>query len=81
MNTLSCGEALTRFFAYLDRALAGEALEELEAHLDACLDCCDKLAFTRQLDAFVKERLPDSPMPLRLEARVREALARAAKGS
>jgi mycothiol system anti-sigma-R factor len=77
MTGLTCADAVTRFFAYLDRALAGEALEELEAHLEACLDCCDKLAFSRQLDAFVKDRLPDNPVPSGLEARLREALARA----
>lgn len=81
MSTLTCAEAVTRFFAYLDRALAGEALEDLEAHLEACLDCCDKLAFSRQLDAFVKERLPDAPVPAGLEARVRQALDRASKES
>jgi anti-sigma factor (TIGR02949 family) len=73
MSVLSCAQAMQRFFAYLDRALAGEALEDLEAHLEACLACCDKLAFSRELDAFVKQRL-HSPLPRRLEARVRRAL-------
>jgi hypothetical protein len=78
MSELTCAEAVTQFFAYLDRALAGEVLEDLEAHLDACLACCDKLAFSRQLDGFVKERLPDGPMPAGIEARVRRTLGRAA---
>jgi anti-sigma factor (TIGR02949 family) len=77
---ISCEQAVKRFFAYLDRALAGESLEELEAHLAACLACCDKLAFSRQVDAFVKSRLPDHPVPAALEARVRLALDRAAGG-
>jgi anti-sigma factor (TIGR02949 family) len=77
MKGLTCADAVTRFFAYLDRALAGEALDELEAHLEACLDCCDKLAFSRQLDAFVKDRLPDTSLPPGLETRLRRALARA----
>lgn len=81
MKGVSCAEAVTRFFAYLDRALTGEALDELEAHLEACLDCCDKLAFSRQLDAFVKDRLPDRPVPAGLEARVRAAVARTSKES
>jgi hypothetical protein len=72
--TLTCAQAVQSFFAYLDRALAGEPLENLEAHLAACLDCCDKLAFSRQLDAFVRDRLPDAPATKALEARVREAL-------
>lgn len=74
---LSCEQAVQSFFAYLDRALGGEPLEDLEQHLAACLDCCDKLAFSRQLDTFVRERLPDAPATKGLEARVREALRRA----
>jgi mycothiol system anti-sigma-R factor len=75
--TLTCEQAVKQFFAYLDRALAGEDLAELEAHLEACLDCCDKLAFSRELDEFVKRHLPDHPVPPALEARVRRALGRA----
>jgi hypothetical protein len=72
---------MQEFFSYLDRALAGEALEDLEAHLNECLSCCEKLAFSRRLDAFVKERLPDATVPGDLAARVREAIARAAGGA
>ena len=78
MTVLNCAEAVKQFFAYLDRALAGESLEDLERHLDACLSCCDKLAFSRELDAFISRRLPEGVSPEGLEARVREALARAA---
>ena len=74
MGPLTCEQAVRQFFLYLDRALAGESLQDLEAHLEACLDCCDKLAFSRQLDAFFKERLPDSPVPPALEAQIRQAL-------
>jgi hypothetical protein len=75
MDDMTCDQAVRQFFTYLDRALAGEALQNLEAHLDACLACCDRLAFSRQLDAFMRARLPESPMPAALEARVRRALA------
>ena len=75
MSAMTCEQAVRQFFIYLDRALAGEALQDLEAHLDACLACCDRLAFSRQLDAFVRARLPDAPIPEALEARVRRALA------
>ena len=77
MTVLTCAEAVKQFFAYLDRGLAGESLEGLEAHLERCLSCCDKLAFARQLDTFVRSRLPEGAMPDGLEARVRQALARA----
>jgi Putative zinc-finger len=72
---LTCEQAVQQFFAYLDRALAGEPLDDLEAHLESCLSCCDKLAFSRRLDRFVKQRLPDAPLPDGLEARMRRTLS------
>ncbi len=74
MSGLSCAQAMQRFFTYLDRALAGEALEELETHLEVCLACCDKLTCSRDLDAFVKQRL-GTGVPVGLETRIRRALA------
>jgi anti-sigma factor (TIGR02949 family) len=74
MKRLTCEQAAQQFFAYLDRALSGEPLEALEAHLTACLACCDKLKFSRQMDAFIKARLPEATLPQELEARIRRAL-------
>lgn len=74
MKRLSCSEAVQQFFSYLDRALAGESLEALEEHLEACLDCCDRLRFSRSLDAFVKERLGGASLPDGLEERIRRAI-------
>lgn len=71
---LSCSQAVQRFFAYLDRALEDEALADLEAHLETCLDCCEKLEFSRRLDAAVKARLAAAPLPEGIEARIRRAL-------
>jgi anti-sigma factor (TIGR02949 family) len=75
VNRMSCEQAMRQFFAYLDRALSGEPLALLDEHLKACLDCCDKLGFSRQLDAFVKSRLQDEPLPEGIEARIRKRLA------
>jgi anti-sigma factor (TIGR02949 family) len=75
MNRMSCEQAMRQFYAYLDRALSGERLTELNDHLKACLDCCDKLQFSRQLDNFVKSRLGDESLPEGIEARIRKELA------
>ena len=72
---MNCEEALRRLTAYLDKALAGEDLEALEMHIDACLDCCDRLEFSRKLDRVVKERSGDEPLPEGIEQRIRRALA------
>lgn len=77
---LTCEQAVQQFFAYLDRALASEPLEALEKHLADCLDCCDRLEFNRRLDAFVKARLGEAPLPQGLEARLRQGLTRARVG-
>lgn len=74
MSRLTCEQAMRQFFAYLDRALSGEASDDVELHLEECLSCCDRLAFTRQLDVFVKARLPESDAPAGLEQRIRERL-------
>ena len=78
MNAMSCQDAQRRFFAYLDRALAGEDVESLEAHLEACLECCDRLAFSRRLDSFVRSRLGEAALPEGIEERVHRALTAAA---
>jgi len=72
---MNCEEAVRQFFTYLDRSLAGEALGALEAHLRECLDCCEKLEFTRKVDSFVKARLETGTVPAGLEDRLRKCLA------
>jgi hypothetical protein len=74
---LTCEEAVSQFFAYLDRALEGAPLEAMDKHLEECLDCCDRLQFSRRLDAFVKARLGEAPLPEGLEERLRQGLLRA----
>lgn len=71
---LTCSDAVRQFFAYLDGALAGGPLEELEEHLEACLDCCQKLDFSRRLDAFVKDRLGEESLPEGIEERIRRRI-------
>ena len=71
---MSCDDAFRAFFSYLDGACAGEQLEALEAHIAACLDCCDRLEFSRRLDTFVKARMGQAPLPSGAEERIRRAL-------
>ena len=76
-DRITCAEATRQFFAYLDRALEGAPLEAVEKHLEHCLDCCDRLEFSRRLDAFMRARLAEAPLPEGLEARLRQGLLRA----
>lgn len=76
MTRMSCEEAMRQFFGYLDRALSGEPLEALEAHLQECLECCDRLQFNRRLDGAVKARLAEGRLPEGVEDRLRERLGK-----
>ena len=76
-DRVTCAEAVRQFFAYLDRALEGKPLEMFEKHLEDCLDCCDRLQFSRRLDAFTRARLGEAPLPEGLETRLRQGLLRA----
>ena len=80
MTPLTCDQVMKQFFAYLDGALSGEPVDQIEEHLEECLSCCDKLAFSRQVDTFVKARVPEGKVPEGFEARVRQALQRAQTG-
>jgi anti-sigma factor (TIGR02949 family) len=76
LNGLRCEDAVRQFFLYLDRALAGEELKSLEDHLEACLDCCDKLEFSRRVDTLMKDRFQDARLPEGLEERIRRRINR-----
>jgi len=72
---LSCTQAVQQFFVYLDNALKGDDVADLEAHLEACLDCCERLEFSRKLDALVRTRLAGASLPEGIEQRIRRTLA------
>lgn len=46
---ISCKDAVTRLWAYLDRALGRVQEQELEEHLGLCRHCCGELEFARQI--------------------------------
>jgi anti-sigma factor (TIGR02949 family) len=75
MSRVSCEQAVQQFYAYLDRALSGESLEALEEHLAACLDCCDKVQFSRRVEDFMRERLGGALPSAGLADRIKRGLA------
>lgn len=74
---MTCEEAMKLFFAYLDKALKGQQLETLEDHLQECLDCCEHLDFTRQVNRVVGDRLQQQPVPGDLAKRLEAVLLEA----
>lgn len=53
---LTCEEALSRAYEYLDGELAPEAQEEMHGHLEACRRCHSRFDFQRRFLDFVYER-------------------------
>ena len=77
MSRLNCEQAMRQFYAYLDRALSGESLEALEEHLSACLDCSDRVQFSRRVEELMHARLGEAQalLPAGLEDRIKRGLA------
>lgn len=67
---MTCDEAVRSFLAYLDQALKGRKLEDLENHLNHCIDCCDHLEFTRRVNAFVGVKVANEEVPPDLVSRI-----------
>lgn len=48
---ISCKEAVSRLYAYLDRNLGRVPEAEMEEHLSLCRHCCGELEFAKQVRA------------------------------
>ncbi len=68
-----CGELFEKLDLLLDRELPAHELDQLEAHLSACLPCEDRRDFESQLRAVVRSRCADEAPP-ELLAKIRAAL-------
>lgn len=66
---MSCKEAVTRMWAYLDRNLGRVQEQEMEEHLGLCRHCCGELEFAKQIRDRLKQ--PGEGTDLSPEARVK----------
>jgi len=64
---ISCKEAVSRLYAYLDRNLGRVPEAEMEEHLKLCRHCCGELEFAKQVRAAL--RRPGTKTALTVEAR------------
>jgi anti-sigma factor (TIGR02949 family) len=51
---ISCKEAVSRLYAYLDRNLGRVPEAEMEEHLKVCRHCCGELEFAKQVRAALR---------------------------
>lgn len=65
---ISCKEAVSRLYAYLDRSLKRVPEAEVEEHLKLCRHCCGELEFAKQVRAAL--RRPGTATALSPEVRL-----------
>lgn len=51
---ISCKEAVSRLYAYLDRNLGRIPEAEVEEHLKLCRHCCGEIEFAKQVRAALR---------------------------
>lgn len=66
---ISCKEAVSRLYAYLDRNLGGFSEAQVEEHLKVCRHCCGELEFAKQVREAL--RRPGSATALAPDVRTR----------
>jgi mycothiol system anti-sigma-R factor len=72
---IDCREAVRRMWAYLDRSLADQPVEEFETHVETCQRCCGELEFSRHLREMVAETDTAQAIPPEVRSRVELLLA------
>lgn len=53
-KALTCSEAVSKLWDYLDHAVTPNDQERVEAHLSFCRTCCGELEFAKELRAFLR---------------------------
>ncbi len=72
--TRDCAAVKEQFSAYLDGAMDGRTMQALAAHLDVCAICSSEFETWRSVQAVLGELGP-APLPMALQAQLRDALA------
>jgi mycothiol system anti-sigma-R factor len=67
---ISCQEALSALYEYLDGELEGVTQERVKAHLDVCARCYPKLALEKSFLAAVKKAGGGEKAPPELKGKV-----------
>ena len=59
---ITCAEAVTRLWEYVDKALPVEDEQQVDEHIAVCRQCCGEAEFAGQLKGFLsthtRDRLP-----------------------
>ena len=69
-----CEQILREVYPYLDAALSDAAREEIQLHLDECLDCLHVYDFHAELRLIIAKKCREQTVPPGLLAKVKDCL-------
>ena len=69
-----CEQILREVYPYLDAALSDAAREEIQLHLDECLDCLHVYDFHAELRLIIAKKCREQSVPPGLLSRVKDCL-------
>lgn len=78
---ISCKDAVSRLWTYLDRNLERVQEQELEEHLGLCRHCCGELEFARQIRERLRAGARESEIPPQTRERMEDFVKRLGGGA
>lgn len=69
---ITCAEAVSQLWNYLDRSLNAVQRKRVEEHLGLCRQCCGELEFARVLQGFLADHAEANDLPGDVRARMQK---------
>lgn len=60
---ITCAEAVSRLWDYVERALPAEQEAQIDEHIDVCRQCCGEADFAGELRGFLATHAQDALPP------------------
>lgn len=76
---MTCADATSRLWEYLDGVLGEEDREVLEAHLALCRQCCGELEFAQVLHGYLGSQAAGDVLPEDVRGRIENFLQELSK--
>ncbi len=67
---MTCEEAVTKLYEYLDKELDQESVALLEKHLELCKTCCNHFEFEKKVRSLIQEKCTDARAPQFLKNKI-----------
>jgi mycothiol system anti-sigma-R factor len=72
VSVADCNETIRELHTYLDGELPDDLHAAIHLHLDGCTDCLQTFEFHLELQAAIRRKCSNDPMPAGLADRIRQ---------